>query len=148
MQSIHPSGILKSALLFDAVTSGALALLHLLGNHFLSTRLALDSRLLLYTGIFLLGYANLLLVLAYTDRIWLWLLKAIIAGNAGWAAGCLAVGALTMLSGQALLSLTLAFLALQTAAVLMFAGWEYAGLRTSPGRMRPDRDGRLPFNPF
>jgi hypothetical protein len=148
MKTIHPSAILKSALLFDAVASGALALLHLLGNHALSTRLALDSRLLLYTGIFLLGYANLLLVLAHTDRIWLWLLKSIIAGNAGWAAGCLVVGALTLLSGSALLSPTGVFLALQMAAVLVFASWEYAGLRRSTGRTDANRDGRLSSNPF
>jgi hypothetical protein len=148
MKTIHPSRILKSALLFDALASGALALLHLLGNHVLSTRLALDSRLLLYTGIFLLGYTNLLLVLAHTDRIWLWLLKSIIAGNAVWAAGCLAVGALTMLSGRALLSPALAFLALQTAAVLVFACWEYAGLRRSAGKPRVDHGGRLFSNPL
>jgi hypothetical protein len=146
MKTIHPSGILKSALLFDAVASGALALLHLLGNHFLSTRLALDSGLLLYTGIFLLGYANLLLVLAYTDRIWLWLLKSIIAGNAGWAAGCLVIAASTMLSGLAPPWSTLAFLALQMAAVLVIAGWEYAGLRRSSRKTGVGRDGRLSSN--
>src|SRR6478735_6540889 len=88
MKTIHPSGLLKAALLTDAVASGALALLHLLLNRLLSERLGLDSRLLLYTGLFLLAYANLLLVLVYTDRIWVWLLRVIIAGNAAWAAGC------------------------------------------------------------
>lgn len=145
MKTIHPSGILTAALLADAVASGALALLQLLGNQALSAWLALDSRLLLYTGIFLLGYANLLLVLAHTDRIWPWLLKSIIAGNAGWAAGCLALMALP---GQAWPSPASAFLALQAAAVLVLAGWEYAGLRASSGMRRAPRAGLPPAHPY
>jgi hypothetical protein len=129
MKTIHPSGLLKAALLTDAVASGALALLHLLLNRLLSERLGLDSRLLLYTGLFLLAYANLLLVLVYTDRIWVWLLRVIIAGNAAWAAGCL----LIMFVDGGVQPLAAAFLGMQALAVLVFAGWEYAGMRASSG---------------
>ena len=133
MKTIHPSSLLKAALLADAVTSGVVALLHLLLNRYLSERLGLDSRLLLYTGLFLLGYANLLLVPAYTDRIWVPLLRAIIAGNAAWAVVCLL---LAFKPGPAMLPLASAFLGMQALAVLVFACWEYAGLRVSSG-MRP-----------
>ena len=131
MKTIHPSGLLKAALLADALASGAVALLQLLGNRFLSTHLALDSRLLLYTGLFLLAYANLLLVLAYTDRIWLRLLRFVIAGNAAWAMGCLLLIAAVGAAPPAAL-----FLGLQALAVLALAAWQYAGLRASSG-IRP-----------
>ena len=131
MKTVHPSRLLRNALLADAVASGAVALLHLLLNRMLSERLGLDSRLLLHTGMFLLGYANLLLVLAYTDRIWVSLLRVIIAGNAAWAAGCLLLIVEGVLAQGAA-----AFLGMQALAVLAFAGLEYAGLRASSG-MRP-----------
>lgn len=133
MKTIHPSGMLKAALLTDAIASGALALLQLLANRMLTQWLALDSRLLLYSGIFLLGYANLLLVLAYTDRIWPWLLRLIVAGNGAWAAACLALMALP---GQAPAPLAAAYLGLQAACVLAFAAWQHAGLMASPGMRR------------
>ena len=133
MKTIHPSGMLKAALLADAAASGALALLQLLMNHMLAQWLALDSRLLLHTGIFLLGYANLLLVLAHTDRIWPWLLRLIIAGNGAWAAACLALMALP---GHAPTSLAAAYLGLQAASVLAFAAWQHAGLMASAGMRR------------
>jgi hypothetical protein len=133
MKTIHPSRLLKAALLADAVASGVVALLHLLLNRYLSERLALDSRVLLYTGLFLLGYANLLLVLSYTDRVWVSLLRVIIAGNAAWALGCVVVAFMTDLPLRPPAS---AFLGMQALAVLAFACWEYAGLRASSG-MRP-----------
>lgn len=133
MKTIHPSGMLKAALLADAVASGALALLQLLMNRSLTQWLALDGRLLLYTGIFLLGYANLLLVLAHTDRIWPWLVRLIIVGNGAWAAACLA---LVALPGQEPTPLAAAFLGLHAAGTLAFAAWEHAGLRASSGMRR------------
>jgi len=150
MKTIHPSGMLKAALLTDAAASGALALLQLLANRMLTQWLALDSRLLLYTGIFLLGYANLLLVLAYTDRIWPWLLRLIIAGNGAWAVACLALMALP---GHAPTSLAAAYLGLQAACVLAFAVWQHAGLmassgmRRGPARSKPG-DARPPPSPI
>lgn len=130
MKTVHPSGMLKAALLCDAVASAAVALAHLLLNRFLAERLGLDSRLLLYTGLFLLGYANLLLVLAYTDRVWVWLLRIIIAGNCSWAVGCLL---LTLVPGAGMAPLAAVFLALQALATLAFAGWEFAGLHACSG---------------
>lgn len=133
MKTVHPSGMLKAALLCDAVASAGVALAHLLLNRFLSERLGLDSRLLLYTGLFLLGYANLLLVLAYTDRVWVSLLRIIIIGNCAWAAGCLL---LALVPGTGAAMLAAAFLGLQALATLAFAGWEYAGLYASSGMRR------------
>lgn len=133
MKTVHPSGMLKAALLCDAVASAGVALAHLLLNRFLVERLGLDSRLLLYTGLFLLGYANLLLVLAYTDRVWVWLLRVIIVGNGAWAAGCLL---LALAPGLGTTSLAAGFLGLQALATLAFAGWEYAGLQASSGMRR------------
>jgi hypothetical protein len=137
MNTIHPSRLLKAALLADAVASGAVALLHLLLNRYLSERLGLDSRLLLYTGLFLLGYANLLLVLAYSDRVWIKLLRFIIGGNAAWAAACLL---LALMPGLAVMPLGAAFLGMQALAVLALACCEYAGLRAglrASAGMRP-----------
>jgi len=132
MKTIHPSGMLKAALLCDAIASGALALLHLLLNRPLTAWLGLDSGLLLYTGLFLLAYANLLLVLAYTDRIYIWLLRVIVGGNVAWAGGCV----LLMLVDGVRLPMAAAFLGLHALGVLVFAGWEYLGMRASSG-MRP-----------
>lgn len=131
MKTVHPSGMLKAALLCDAVVSAGVALAHLLLNRFLAERLGLDSRLLLYTGLFLLGYANLLLVLAYTDRVWVSLLRIIIVGNAGWAMGCLL---LALVPGR--VPLAAAFLGMHALGTLAFAAWEYAGLHASSGMRR------------
>lgn len=141
MRTIHPSPLLKAALLVDAIASGATAMLHLLLNRYLSDRFGLDGMLLLFSGIFLLGYANLLLVLAFTDRIWSSLLYMVIVGNLMWVAGCAFVITGSMsLPTQAMGTI---FVAAQGIAVLALAACEYVGLRTSvevpPRRFAPVR---------
>ena len=128
MHSVIPSSLLKKALAADAVVSGAVALLQLSMTDVLSRLLVLPRGLLVETGVFLMGYTLLLIVLARSARIWPALIVMIVLGNAGWAAGC------AVLLGAGYLQPNapgLAFIAAQAAAVLVFAGLEYLGLRYS-----------------
>jgi hypothetical protein len=128
MHTIHPSRFLKVALLADALVSGLVAALQLLAGKLLTGLLALPAMLLLESGVFLVAYVTLLLVMARSQRLWSWLVLMVIVGNVGWALGCLG---LLQLLPAAPSALGIAFLLLQAAAVLVFAGLEWAGWRTS-----------------
>jgi hypothetical protein len=128
MHAIHPSRLLRFALLTDALVSGAVALLQLLLPDLLSRLLLLPAPLLRYTGIFLVGYTVLLVLLARSGAIWTALLLVVAAGNVLWALGCAALP----LAGMAAPSgLGTAYLWVQALAVLAFAAMQLAGLRSS-----------------
>lgn len=126
MVSIQPSPLLKFAFAADAAVSLAVAVLQLLAVEELSRLLLLPRMLLLESGAFLVGYALLLAVLARSRSIPRPLVLFLVIGNAGWAAGCALVAALT---GPSLLGA--AFLAIQSVTVLLFAGLQLAGLKRS-----------------
>jgi hypothetical protein len=128
MRIVFPSSLLKKSLAADAVVSGAVAALQLAMPDALSRLLMLPRSLLLETGTFLVAYSLLLVFLARSARVWSGLIALVVLGNVGWAAGC------AMLLGAGYLkpgALGLAFVALQAATVLLFAGLEYLGLRNS-----------------
>ena len=129
MRSVFPSRFLKRALGADALVSGAVALLQLLAAGALAEQLALPGALLLGTGVFLLGYVALLVMLARAQRVPAALILLVVAGNVLWA-----VGALGWLLGDSLTTNIWgeAWLLLHVAAVLVFAALEWAGLRASP----------------
>ena len=128
MRSIHPSPLLKGALNADALVSGAVAALQLLGGQSLASWLALPQPLLTATGAFLVAYAIFLLALARSSSVGSLLIWVIVLGNVGWALGCVALLALgSLMTG----SLGTAFVLVQAAAVLIFAALEYKGMRTS-----------------
>lgn len=128
MHTIHPSRFLKVALLVDALVSGLVAVLQLLAGKLLTSLLALPAMLLFESGVFLVGYVALLVTMARSQRLWSWLVLAIVVGNVGWALGCLG---LLQLLPAAPSALGTAYLLLQAAAVLVFAGLEWAGWRAS-----------------
>lgn len=126
MNTIHPSPLLRNALLADAAASGAVAALQLAAGATLAPLLQLPQPLLLETGLFLVAYVVLLLVLARSPRVPAALVQLVIVGNVGWAIGAAAV-AFVFAPG----ALGLAFLLVHALTVLLFAGLERLGLRQS-----------------
>lgn len=126
MTSITPSSFLKRVLLADAGVSGAVALLQLVATKQLAELTGLPAVLLLGTGLFLVGYVTLLIVLATRSRVWSSMIWLVIAGNLGWAVAALIVGATVpgTLLGEA-------FAAVHAIAVTTFAYLEYRGLGIS-----------------
>ena len=128
MQSVQPSGLLKSILLIDAAASGAMAAAHLLLPGVLVKALALPAALLSGTGLFLAGYVLLLIALARSRAVWRALVMFVIAGNVGWSALSVA-----LLAGGVLApgGLGVAYVLVQAAGVLGFAALQYRGLGLS-----------------
>ncbi|HTU64165.1 MAG TPA: hypothetical protein VMF89_37125 [Polyangiales bacterium] len=126
MTSIIPSSFLKRVLLADAGVSGAVALLQLVATKQLAALTGLPVGLLLGTGIFLVGYVTLLIVLAKRSSVWSSMIWLVIVGNLGWAIAALVVAATlpTALLGEA-------FAAVHAIAVTTFAYLEYRGLGVS-----------------
>ena len=127
--TIHPAPFLKTALLADALVSGAVAALQLLGGERLAGALSLPPALLLESGVFMLGYVVLLLGMAWSQRLWPWLVRVVVVGNVGWAIGCCVLLVLLPTSPDVLGA---GFLLVQAAAVLVFAALQWTGLRRSP----------------
>jgi hypothetical protein len=128
MRNIHPSPLLKGALTADALVSGAVAALQLLGGQSLASWLALPQPLLTAAGAFLVAYAFALLVMARSTSIGSLLIWVVVLGNVGWASACIALLAIGSLATG---SLGTAFVLVQAAAVLVFAVLEYKGMRSS-----------------
>ena len=132
MHTIHPSRFLKVVLFADAAVSGAVALLQLLAGKLLTGLLALPAVLLLESGVFLVAYVGLLLLIATRRRVWSWLVWTVIAGNVAWAVGCLSLlKLLPALGSGPASSLGVAFLLVQAFTVLAFSLLEWRGWRMS-----------------
>jgi len=128
MTTIHPSPLLRQALLADATTSGAFGLLMLLGAGPLSHRLGLPEGLLRAAGAVLLPYVALLAWLSLREQLNRMIVWAVVIGNALWAADSI----LLLLSGWVTpTSAGYAFVILQALAVLMYAEFQFVGLRRS-----------------
>jgi hypothetical protein len=127
---INPSMFLRRAILADAVVSGAMALLLTFGAGMLAPLLGLPEALLRETGLFLIAYAALVGWLGTRPSMPKALVVIVIAGNAAWTIGSIALlfsGAVTPnLFGEA-------FVAVQAIAVGAFAELQYIGLRKSGG---------------
>jgi hypothetical protein len=128
MKTIQTARLLKLALIVDAGASLGLAVLQLFMPSLLADYLSLPRLLVTGTGAFLVGYALMLVLVARTGRVWQFLVQFIIIGNVGWALGCLALAATSVVTPS---GLGMAFLSLQAMAVLLFAWLEYAGLQAS-----------------
>lgn len=125
---VMPSGALRAALRADAGVSAAAAALQLLAGTALNTATGLPSPLLLGSGVFMVGYVALLLVLASRARLWRPLVGLVIVGNGLWALGCVA---LAFGGPAAINSLGQAYLLLQALGVALLAAWQAFGLRRS-----------------
>jgi hypothetical protein len=125
---IHPSIFLRRAILADAIVSGAMALLLSFDAAMLAPLLNLPEALLREAGLFLIAYAALVGWLGTRPSMPKALVAIVIAGNAAWTIGSIALlfsGAVTPnLPGEA-------FVAVQAIAVGAFAELQYIGLRRS-----------------
>jgi hypothetical protein len=129
---INPSLFLRRAVLADAIFSGASALLLTFGAGALVSLLNLPEALLRETGLFLIAYAALVGWLGTRQSMPKALVLIVIAGNAAWTIGCIALlfsGAVTPnLLGEAVV-------AIQAIATGAFAELQYIGLRKSGGAL-------------
>jgi hypothetical protein len=121
---------LRRAILADAIFSGVSAVLLTFGAGALAPLLNLPEALLRETGLFLIAYAALVGWLGTRPSMPKALVLIVIAGNAAWTIGSIALlfsGAVTPnLLGEA-------FVAAQAIAVGAFAELQYIGLRKSAG---------------
>lgn len=128
MTAIHPSPLLRQALLADAATSGAFGLLMLTAAGPLGTLLGLPDALLRFSGALLLPYAALLGFLGLRESMPKALAWAVVSGNALWAADSL----LLLASGWVHpTSAGTVFVIAQALAVAMYAEFQFVGLRRS-----------------
>ena len=127
---IQPSTFLSRALLADAVFSGVSAVGLALGASPLAPLLHLQEALLRETGLFLIAYTALVGWLGTRSSVAKALVLIVIAGNAAWTLGSIALlfsGAVTPnLLGEI-------FVVAQAIATGVFAELQYVGLRKSRG---------------
>lgn len=130
---IHPSLLLRRALLADAIFSGAAALLLSLGAGALAPLLHLPDALLRETGLFLIAYTALVGWLGTRPSLPKALVAIVVAGNAAWTIASIALlfcGWVTPnLLGEVLV-------AAQAIVVGTFAELQYVGLRKSEGVLK------------
>jgi hypothetical protein len=128
MMNIHSSPLLRQALVADATTSAAFGLLMLIGAGPLSGVLGLPEMLLRIAGLVLLPYAGFIGWLGVRETIQKPVAWAVVLGNALWVANSL----LLLMSGWvAPTSAGYAFMIAQALVVLMYAEFQYVGLRRS-----------------
>jgi hypothetical protein len=128
MMTIHSSPLLRQALVADATTSAAFGLLMLIGAGPLSGVLGLPEMLLRIAGVVLLPYAGFIGWLGVRDTIQKPVAWAVVLGNALWVAD----SALLLLGGWVSpTSAGYAFVIAQALVVLMYAEFQFVGLRRS-----------------
>ena len=117
---------LRNVLLADALSCLATGALQLVFTGPLASLLGLPAPLLAATGLFLLAYAAIVGWIALRDPVprgFVWLF---LAGNAGWAAGCIA---LLMSGAVAPTALGMAWVIAQAVTVGLLAELQWMGLR-------------------
>lgn len=125
---------LRRVLLADALSCLATAVVQLAFTDTLSSLLRLPAGLLSATGAFLLAYAALAAFVGTrrpVPRGWVGLF---VAGNAGWAVGCIALLAGGWLSPSALGN---AWVLAQAVTVAVLAELQWMGLRARPSSAMP-----------
>ncbi|WP_457091536.1 hypothetical protein [Microvirga sp. P5_D2] len=128
MMSIHSSPLLRQALLADATTSAAFGLLMLLAAGPFGNLLGLPEMLLRIAGLVLLPYAAFLAWLGLREQVQKPLVWAVVIGNALWVADSI----LLLVSGWVQPTTAgYAFVIMQALAVLMYAEFQFIGLRRS-----------------
>jgi hypothetical protein len=125
---IHPSLLLRRALLADAVFSGIAAVLLSADAGALAPLLDLPETLLRESGLFLIAYTALVGWLSTRLSLPRALIVLVIAGNVAWTVGSIAL----LLSGIVTPNLPGdIFVAAQAVATGVFAELQYIGLRRS-----------------
>jgi hypothetical protein len=119
---------LRNVLFADAASCLAAGALQLSFPQSLSQLLNLPSLLLQGTGIFLLAYAAVVMLVGTRDPIARPLVWVFVIGNLAWAAGCIALLAERVLAPTVLGE---AWIAAQAATVIVLAELQWTGLRRS-----------------
>lgn len=128
MPTIIPSPLLRQALLADAATSAACGGLMALAAGPMSGALGLPEMLLRLAGLVLLPYAAFIGWLGLREQVQRPVVWAIVIGNVIWAADSI----LLLASGWVEPTRAgYAFVIAQALAVLMYAEFQYVGLRRS-----------------
>ncbi len=127
MTHVHPSRLLRAALVIDAAASGTLGSVQAAASSWAASLLGLPAGLVLATGLFMLAYAAALVALARSTTVPGIAARVVIIGNVGWALGCVALAAF---SAQ-VTSVGWGYLLLQALAVAAFAALQGAGLARS-----------------
>ncbi len=125
MRTVMPSRLLRTGLLVDILLSGAIALLQLVAADWLSANLALPRTLLVESGVFMLGYVLILVVLARREQLHSAVVIGVVIGNAVWALLC---GGLLFSGAVSPSTMGIGFVLLQADAVLVFAVLQWRGL--------------------
>lgn len=126
MNRLSQSLSLRSALLLDAIASGATALLMLVGGGLLAGLLGLPVDLLRGAGLVLVPYVAMVVIIGARPDISRSAVWLVIGANAVWAIASFAL----MFSGWiAPTALGYAFIAAQAIAVAWLGELQYVGLR-------------------
>jgi hypothetical protein len=129
MNSIRASSLLRRVLVVDAVTSGAMGLAMIAFAELLANLLQLPVELITEAGIVLLPFAAFVGFVASRSEPARFLVWTIIALNVVWVVDSIV---LLFTGWVAPNALGYAFVVAQAAAVLLFADFEYMGLKRSP----------------
>ena len=127
---IHPSLLLRRALLADAIFSGVSALALTFGAATFAALLSLPEALLRESGLFLIAYTALVGWLGTRQSMPRALVLVVVAGNAAWTLASIAL----LFSGAVSPNLLgVVFVVAQAIATGVFAELQYIGLRKSGG---------------
>lgn len=127
---IHPSLLLRRALLADAIFSGVSAVGLTLGASMLAPFLSLPDAFLRETGLFLIAYTALVGWLGTRQSVPKALVLLVVAGNAAWTLASIAL----LFSGAVNPNLLGEIVVVaQAIATGVFAELQYVGLRRSGG---------------
>jgi hypothetical protein len=129
---IRPSLFLRRALLADAIFSGVSAVLLTAGAGMLAPLFDLPEALLRETGLFLIVYAAFVGWLGTRPSVPKVLVLIVIAGNAAWTLGSIALLLSGAVTPNLLGEIVVAAQAMATGA---FAELQYIGLRKSSGEV-------------
>ncbi|MGJ4956801.1 hypothetical protein ACQR1H_14230 [Bradyrhizobium sp. HKCCYLRH2015] len=125
---ITSSALLRRALLADAAFSGVAGLALTFGASPLATLLQLPDALLLETGLFLIVYVGFVGWLGWRQMAPRPLILLVIAGNAAWTVGSIALLFSGVVTPNVLGEI---FVAVQAVGTGVFAELQYMGLRRS-----------------
>jgi hypothetical protein len=129
---IRPSQLLRRALLADAVFSGIAAVLLSVDADALASLLDLPEALLRESGLFLIAYTALVGWLSIRTSLPRMLVALVIAGNAAWTVGSVALLLSGVVTPNALGEI---FVAAQAMATGFLAELQYVGLRRSTAEL-------------
>ncbi len=129
MSVLSSPRFLRNVLLADAASGLGSGVLQLLFTGTMASMLGLPAALLTGTGVFLLAFAAALAFLATRQPVPRGPVWLVVAGNFGWAAGCVVL----LASGiYPLTAAGMAYVLVHAVTVILMAELEWMGLRRAP----------------